>query len=178
LAAIPGRGEAHALGAVVYGDEEVGEYVDKHDEWLGATRDWTFDDVRSLLYEEASDSALMGGGLMPRRWVVPVRGSRRSHRRLLVRLRASLRRGGLGRRHARETRRRLTGCGWGAPCACLAGREGARCRRPGGWRTLSARTGLQRRSSGRHSGLARSADHLAPDMAPVHVRAVRINHLI
>lgn len=68
LAGIPGRGEAHdlvALGAVVYGGEEVGEYVDKHDEWLAATRNWTFDDVRSVLYEEASGSALMGGGLMP-----------------------------------------------------------------------------------------------------------------
>jgi hypothetical protein len=68
LAGIPGRGEAHdlaALGAVVYGDEEVGEYVDKHDGWLAATRDWSFDDVRSVLYEEAGDNALMGGGLMP-----------------------------------------------------------------------------------------------------------------
>jgi hypothetical protein len=68
LAGIPGHGEAHdlaALGAVVYGGEELGEYVDKHEEWLAAIRDWTFDDVRSVLYEEASDSALMGGGLMP-----------------------------------------------------------------------------------------------------------------
>jgi hypothetical protein len=49
---------------VVYGEEHVGEYVDKHDEWLAATRDWTFDELRSVLYEEASDSALMGGVLM------------------------------------------------------------------------------------------------------------------
>ena len=64
---IPGSGEAHdlaTLAAVVHGEEEVGEYVDKHDEWLAATRDWTFDEIRSVLYEEASDSALMGGGLM------------------------------------------------------------------------------------------------------------------
>ena len=67
LAGIPGGGEPHdlaTLAAVVYGEEEVGEYVDKHDEWLTATRDWTFDEIRSVLYEEASDSALMGGGLM------------------------------------------------------------------------------------------------------------------
>lgn len=67
LAGIPGRGEAHdlaTLAAVVYGEEEAGEYADKHGEWLAATRDWTFDEIRSVLYEEASDSALMGGGLM------------------------------------------------------------------------------------------------------------------
>ena len=66
LAGIPGRGEAHdlpTLAAVVYG-KEVDEYVDKHDEWLAVTADWTFDEIRSVLYEEASDSALMGGGLM------------------------------------------------------------------------------------------------------------------
>lgn len=66
MAGIPGRGEAHdlaTLAAVVYG-EEVDEYVDKHDEWLAATADWTFDEIRGVLYEEASDSALMGGGLM------------------------------------------------------------------------------------------------------------------
>ena len=67
LAGSPGCGEADdlaTLAALVRGDEEVGEYVDKHDEWLAATRDWTFDEMRSVLYEEASDSALMGGGLM------------------------------------------------------------------------------------------------------------------
>jgi hypothetical protein len=67
LAGIPGRGEAHdlaTLAALVYGEEEAGEDVDKHDEWLAATGDWTFDEIRSVLYEEASDSALMGGGLM------------------------------------------------------------------------------------------------------------------
>lgn len=68
LAGIPGRGAPHdlaSLAAVVYGEEEVGVYVEKHDEWLAATRDWTFDEIRSVLYQEASDSALMGGGLMP-----------------------------------------------------------------------------------------------------------------
>lgn len=30
----------------------------------GRDQDWTFDEIRSVLYEEASDSALMGGGLM------------------------------------------------------------------------------------------------------------------
>lgn len=67
LAGIPGHSAAHdlsTLAAVVFGEEEVGEYVDKHDEWLAATRDWTFDEIRSVLYEEATDSALMGGGLM------------------------------------------------------------------------------------------------------------------
>ena len=47
LKGIPGLGEARdlaALVAVVYGEEEVGEYVDKHDEWLAATRAWTFED--------------------------------------------------------------------------------------------------------------------------------------
>ena len=66
LAGIPGRGEAHdlaTLAAVVYG-EEVDEYVDRHDEWLAATTDWTSDEIRSVLHEEASDSALIGGGLM------------------------------------------------------------------------------------------------------------------
>jgi hypothetical protein len=68
LAGVPSRGEPHALAtltAVVYGKEELGEYVDKHGEWLAATADWTFDEIRSALYEEASDSALLGGGLMP-----------------------------------------------------------------------------------------------------------------
>jgi hypothetical protein len=67
LADIPGSGEAHdfaTLNDAVYGEEEVGEYADKHEEWLAATRDWTFDEIRSVLYEEASDSALMGGGPM------------------------------------------------------------------------------------------------------------------
>ncbi len=49
---------------MVYGEEELGEYVDKHEEWLTATADWTFDEIRSALYQEASDSGLMGGGLM------------------------------------------------------------------------------------------------------------------
>jgi hypothetical protein len=46
VAGIPGRGAAHdlaSLAAVVYREEEAGEYVGKHDEWLAATRDWTFD---------------------------------------------------------------------------------------------------------------------------------------
>lgn len=30
-----------------------------------ATHGWTFDEIRSVLYEEANDSALMGGELMP-----------------------------------------------------------------------------------------------------------------
>ena len=68
LAGIPGRGEARDLAtlhAAMYSEEEDDGYVDKHDEWLTATRDWTFDEIRSVLYGEASDSALMGGGLMP-----------------------------------------------------------------------------------------------------------------
>jgi hypothetical protein len=68
LVGIPGLGETRdlaALPAVVYGEEEVGEYADKHDEWLAATREWTFEEIRSVLYEEASGSALMGGGLTP-----------------------------------------------------------------------------------------------------------------
>ena len=68
LAGSPGCREAHdlaTLAAVVDGGEEVSDYVDKHDEWLAATRDWTFDEIRSVLYGEASDSASMGGGLMP-----------------------------------------------------------------------------------------------------------------
>lgn len=67
LAGIPGDDKAHdlaTLAAVVYG-EKVGEYVNKHDEWLAATKDWTFDEIRNVLCEEASDSALMGIGLMP-----------------------------------------------------------------------------------------------------------------
>jgi hypothetical protein len=62
-----GRGEAHDLATVAaaeYGEEVAGEYIDKHDEWLAATRDWTFGEIRSVLYEEASDSAFMGGGPM------------------------------------------------------------------------------------------------------------------
>jgi len=68
LVGVPGPGRPHdlaTLAAVVYGEEELGDYVDKHDEWLAATRDWTFDEIRNALYEEASDSALMGGGLTP-----------------------------------------------------------------------------------------------------------------
>ena len=68
LVGVPGPGRPHdlaTLAAVVYGEEELGDYVDKHDEWLAATRDWTFNEIRSALYEEASDSALMGGGLTP-----------------------------------------------------------------------------------------------------------------
>jgi len=61
-------GEARDLAtliALVHGEEEVGESIDKHDEWLAATKDWTSDEIRGALYEEASDTALMGGGLMP-----------------------------------------------------------------------------------------------------------------
>lgn len=68
MAGIHSRGEAHdpaTLATVVYGDGEVGEYVDRHDEWLAATEDWTFDEIRRVLYEEAGGSALMGGGLVP-----------------------------------------------------------------------------------------------------------------
>jgi hypothetical protein len=68
LAGIPGRGEPRdlvTLAAVVHGEEEVGEHVDKHDEWLAATKDRTFDEIRGVLCKEASDSALMDGGLMP-----------------------------------------------------------------------------------------------------------------
>jgi hypothetical protein len=61
LTGVPGRGEPHdlaTLAAVLYGEEELGEHVDKHDEWLAATGDWTPSEIRSVLYEEASDSAL------------------------------------------------------------------------------------------------------------------------
>src|ERR1700743_2191927 len=67
LAGVPGSGKAHDLATLndaMYGEEEIGEYADKHDKWLAVTRDWTFDEIRSVLYEEASDSAAMGGGLM------------------------------------------------------------------------------------------------------------------
>jgi hypothetical protein len=67
-AGVPASGEPHdfaTITAVVYGKEELGEYVDKHEEWLAATGDWTFDEIRSVLYEEANGSALLGGDLTP-----------------------------------------------------------------------------------------------------------------
>ena len=59
-----------ALVAEVYGEDFVyaspavwgNVYVDKHDEWMAATADWTFDEIRSVLFQEARDEMFLVAG--------------------------------------------------------------------------------------------------------------------